>query len=359
VAESGPRFALKRFFSFSRSASTRTLAPTQPALATGVISEGALPGASRRSWIARMRELLHRRYVLFPLMVVVMALAALVEMRTSTAQALVLSRAAAWLTYRVEAGPSKAIRFPRTGPYDERLGYTRLGTFVERLESAGYRVDRQARLSPGLDRLAGWGVALPYREKTSAGLTVLDREEKPLYATRYPEEIYERFEAVPTLLVNTVLFIENRELLDTGHPFRNPVVDWRRLAKAIGVEALGRLGGERHSIGASTLPTQLEKLRHSPDGRTRSPGDKLHQMISASLRAYQGGVQTRAARRQILVDYLDSLPLAAAPGHGEVHGMGDGLRVWYGSTSLRPTRSSKPARGLEAARAASSSVPSV
>ena len=53
-------------------------------------------------------------------------------------------------------------------------------------------------------------------------------------------------------------------------------------------------------------------------------------MISASLRAYQGGVQTRAARRQILVDYLDSLPLAAAPGHGEVHGMGDGLRVWYG-----------------------------
>jgi membrane peptidoglycan carboxypeptidase len=330
VAESGPRFALKRFFSFSRSASTRTLAPTQPALATGVMSEGALPGASRRSWIARMRELLHRRYVLFPLIVVVMTLAALVEMRTSTAQALVLSRAAAWLTYRVEAGPSKAIRFPRTGPYDERLGYTRLGTFVERLESAGYRVDRQARLSPGLDRLAGWGVALPYREKTRAGLTVLDREEKPLYATRYPEEIYERFEAVPTLLVNTVLFIENRELLDTGHPFRNPVVDWRRLAKAIGVEALGRLGGEWHSIGASTLPTQLEKLRHSPDGRTRSPGDKLHQMISASLRAYQGGVQTRAARRQILVDYLDSLPLAAAPGHGEVHGMGDGLRVWYG-----------------------------
>ena len=53
-------------------------------------------------------------------------------------------------------------------------------------------------------------------------------------------------------------------------------------------------------------------------------------MISASLRAYQGGAQTRAARRQILVDYLDSLPLAAAPGHGEVHGMGDGLRVWYG-----------------------------
>jgi membrane peptidoglycan carboxypeptidase len=48
------------------------------------------------------------------------------------------------------------------------------------------------------------------------------------------------------------------------------------------------------------------------------------------LRAYQSGPNTRAARRQIVVDYLDSLPLAAAPGHGEVHGIGDGLRVWYG-----------------------------
>ncbi len=134
-----------------------------------------------------MRELLHRRYVLFPLIAVVLALATLVEVRTSAVQALVLSRAAAWLTYRVEAGPSKAIRFPRTGPYDERLGYTRLAGFVERLEGAGYRVERQARLSPGLDRLAAWGVALPYREKTRAGLAVLDREEKPLYATRYPE----------------------------------------------------------------------------------------------------------------------------------------------------------------------------
>ena len=266
VADSGPRFALKRFLSFSRSASSRGLAPPQAALATGVMSEDLLDGAPPRSWIARMRELLHRRYVLFPLIVVVVALATLVEVRTSAVQALVLSRAAAWLTYRVEAGPSKAIRFPKTGPYDERLGYTRLGSFVERLEGAGYRVERQARLSPGLDRLARWGAALPYREKTRAGLVVLDREEKPVYATRYPEAVYERFEAVPTLLVNTVLFIENRELLDAGHPFRNPVVDWRRLAKAIGVEALGRLGGERHSIGASTLPTQLEKLRHSPDG---------------------------------------------------------------------------------------------
>ncbi|HSE05090.1 MAG TPA: transglycosylase domain-containing protein [Methylomirabilota bacterium] len=305
-----------------------------------------------RPWSARLRELLQRRYVLIPLLALVGGLAALVEMRTSAVQALVLSRVAGALTYRVEVGPSPAIRFPHAGPYDERLGYTRLAGFVERLEAAGYRVERQARLSPGLDRLASWGVAVPYREKTRAGLEVLDREERRLYATRYPEQAYERFEAVPPLIVNTLLFIENRELLDPGHPYRNPVVDWRRLGKAIGIETLGRLGGDRPSIGASTLPTQLEKLRHSPDGRTRSPADKLHQMISASLRAYQGGANTRVARRQIVVDYLDSLPLAAAPGHGEVHGLGAGLRVWYGLdfAATNALLAAKPA-AADAARA--------
>jgi len=46
VADAGSRFTLKRFLSFSRSASPRGLAPTQPALATGVMSEDVL--AARR-----------------------------------------------------------------------------------------------------------------------------------------------------------------------------------------------------------------------------------------------------------------------------------------------------------------------
>jgi membrane peptidoglycan carboxypeptidase len=294
------------------------------------MSEGMVTGTPR-SWSARLGELLLRRYVLIPLVALIAVLAAFVEVRTSVVQALVLSRVAAALTYRVEGGASPAIHFPRSGPYDERLGYTRLGGFVERLEAAGYRVEHQARLSPGLDWLAGWGVAVPYHEKTHTGLEIRDREERRLYATRYPQHVYERFEAVPPLLVSALLFIENRELLDPGQPYRNPVVDWRRLVRAVGVDALGRLGGDQPAIGASTLPTQLEKLRHSPDGRTRTPLDKLHQMMTASLRTYQGGAHTRAARRQIVADYLDSLPLAAAPGHGEVHGLGDGLRVWYGT----------------------------
>src|SRR4029077_7862943 len=62
---------------------------------------------------------------------------------------------------------------------------------------------------------------------------------------------------------------------------------------------------------------------------------------------YQGGATTRATRRQIVVDYLDSLPLAAAPGHGEVHGLGDGLRIWYGTDFLQANAllSTKPVAG--------------
>ena len=34
-------------------------------------------------------------------------------------------------------------------------------------------------------------------------------------------------------------------------------------------------------------------------------------------------------------DYLNNVPLSAVPGHGEVHGMAEGLRVWYGADTKR------------------------
>src|SRR5690606_239752 len=85
------------------------------------------------------------------------------------------------------------------------------------------------------------------------------------------------------------------------------------------------------SAGGSTLATQLEKYRHSPGGRTASPSEKLRQMVSASVRAYQDGAHTLPARQRIVRDYLNSVPLSAAPGHGEVHGLADGLQIWFGA----------------------------
>jgi hypothetical protein len=38
-----------------------------------------------------------------------------------------------------------------------------------------------------------------------------------------------------------------------------------------------------------------------------------------------------AVRRQLVADYLNSVPLAAIAGHGEVNGIGDGLWAVYGA----------------------------
>ena len=52
-------------------------------------------------------------------------------------------------------------------------------------------------------------------------------------------------------------------------------------------------------------------------------------MASASVRAYQHDSDTLSARRQIVVDYINSIPLSAIAGYGEVRGLGDGLWAWY------------------------------
>jgi hypothetical protein len=59
--------------------------------------------------------------------------AAVSEMRSGHFQAGLFSWLARGMTFAVENGPSRAIEFPKTGPYDERLGYTRLPDFISLL----------------------------------------------------------------------------------------------------------------------------------------------------------------------------------------------------------------------------------
>ncbi len=159
----------------------------------------------------------------------------------------------------------------------------------------------------------------------------MDRNAYPLYEFRHPERAYHDYSDIPSTVVNTLLFIENRTLLDPQHPTGNPAVEWQRLSRAMFDYGAHVVNPHHKVIGASTLATQLEKMRHSPRGRTGSASDKVRQMLSASLRAYQYGRVTLIAQQHIVHDYLNSLPLAAAPGHGEVTGLGDGLETWYGA----------------------------
>lgn len=252
------------------------------------------------------------------------------ELKTSRLQSALWRDFGSGAGFSVDAGASDAIRFPHTGPYDERMGYHDLPAFIERLEPQGFAITRQARMSPRLIELQERGLFTPYREKNQAGLTVRDCRNAALLHTRVPQHAYERFEEVPPLLVSALLFIEDRHLLDAQPAQRNPAIDPERLAKAAVEQGLRVFNPGGSATGGSTLATQIEKYRHSPHGRTGSVREKLRQMASASLRAYQGGEDTLARRRQIVVDYLDTVPLAARPGMGEVHGLGDGLWAWYG-----------------------------
>ena len=256
---------------------------------------------------------------------------AIQEMRSSTMQARYFSGLVKELNYKVEPGPSKSIRFPHDSPYDERLGYANLPDYLARLKQRDYEVAAQSRFSPKMMQLSDMGVFTTFREKTRTGLTIYDCRAQPLFTASYPERIYPGFEQAPTALIHSLLFIENRELLDNKYPTRNPAVEWDRLSKAILEKSVSAVGlASSRAAGGSTLATQIEKYRHSPEGRTGSMKDKLQQMVSATLRAYQQGPDTTAVRRQIVVDYLNTVPLSAKPGYGEVNGIGDGMWVWYG-----------------------------
>jgi hypothetical protein len=144
------------------------------------------------------------------------------ELLTSERQARYLAELARQATFHLAPGPSPVVRFPTGGPSDDRLGYTRLPAFVDRLLADKYLFEAQVRLSQRLRQLIDWGVFPLYREKPRAGLRLLDRHGEVVYAAQYPERLYATFEAIPELIVDTLLFIENRELLDPRYPYRNP-----------------------------------------------------------------------------------------------------------------------------------------
>ena len=302
--------------------SSKTVVPTER------VDEAPIPEKPRRS---RVKHGWKAFWLLILIIAIVVGLAASKEMRTSRFQSREISKFAQTLSYELKPGPSDAIHYPGAGPFDLRLGYSSLGEFLPRLLKRDFVVEAQTRFSPALMNYTDRGLFVPYSEKIQAGLSITDCRAAPLYQYHYPQQLYSSFASIPPVVVNSLLFIENRFLLDPRQPLANPAVDWPRFGMAAWSQVAKLLHVPGQSAGGSTLATQLEKYRHSPDGLTVNGAEKIRQMISATVRAYQAGPQTLEARQNIVRDYLNSVPLSAVPGHGEVHGMAEGLRVWYGS----------------------------
>jgi membrane peptidoglycan carboxypeptidase len=248
------------------------------------------------------------------------------EMRTFGFEAYLFHNAARDAAFEVRPGAASWDLPAPAGPYDRRMGYSDLRKSVSLLHAQGFDVVAQARSNEALSRIASVGLFPPYAEKPQAGLHIADRAGAPLFGAIQPTHAYASFDDIPPVLVQSLLYIENRELLDATAPRRNPAVEWDRLLRALWIHTGS--GGP----GGSTLATQIEKFRHSPEGITSSPREKLRQMLSASLRAYRDSEQSMAARRQIVVDYVNGVPLSAVPSGGEVIGLGDGLAAWYGAS---------------------------
>ncbi|MDD3030069.1 MAG: transglycosylase domain-containing protein [Alphaproteobacteria bacterium] len=252
------------------------------------------------------------------------------EIITSEAQAKWFSHYTQKVSFAMEPGSNPAMHYPLWGPYNARLGYQYLPFYTKALAAEDFSVAAQMRGSAMYNTLIGLGLYPPYYPKTTAGLTLYDREGKKLYAASYPQKVFSDFSAIPPLLVQTLLYIENRELLQDGPVTRNPVIEWGRLCYATWGR-LARLFDPRLRVGGgSTLATQIEKFRFSPSGQTTGVGEKLRQIFSASLRVYLDGPDTRKARETIVLDYLNSTPLSARPGFGEINSFGDGLWAWFG-----------------------------
>src|SRR4051794_12781930 len=257
--------------------------------------------------------------------------AAVSELRSGYFQAGLFSRLARGMTFAVEDGPSRALEFPKTGPYDERLGYTKLPYFISSLSVNRYAVDAQARWSPRLERVVKLGAFPIYQEKDKAGLRIFDSNGNVIYGVQSPERAYSNFASVPPVITETLSFIEDRHLFDPGSTERNPAIEWKRL----GLAMAGRIGRvvapQLNQGGGSTLATQIEKFRHSPSGLTGGVGEKMRQMLTASARAYMGGRNTLRRRQEIVTTYLNATPLASMPGYGEVIGVPEALWVWFGT----------------------------
>lgn len=279
-----------------------------------------------------------QRIVIICLIVSIVSALLFLELQTSGIESFVFWAVDRSLGYHLAPGASNKISYPNAGPYDWTLGYAQMPVILLRLKAAGWYIEAQARDSMFYSLLSHAGLYPIYRYKDQAGLKILDRDSNRIYDATQPHHIYRTYGDIPPIVAQTLLFVENRNMLDASHPRRNPAIEWNRLTKAVFDYALHTVNPRQPVIGGSTLATQLEKMRHSPGGRTHSALEKFRQMASATLAAYRDGTATLDAQREIVRNYLNLIPLAASPGYGDVTGLQDGLQVWYGADSNRWNR---------------------
>ena len=252
------------------------------------------------------------------------------EMETSVYQQEYFQNISKGATYSLEPGEAEVTQQAGEGPFDVSRGYSSTQRLIKSMKEDGFKVTAQARTSEAFDAITAQGFNPPYPEKLKAGLTLRDGDGKVVRAYSTPQRVWKTFKEIPEPVVQTLTFMENRELFTPKHRTNNPVVEWDRVAHAGLMYGLSKIGANVDVPGGSTLATQLEKFRHSPHGTTDGLGDKYQQMMSASIRVYRSGSDTMQERERIALHYLNGVPFASQKGYGPVIGMRDALWAYFG-----------------------------
>ncbi|MFN3827676.1 MAG: transglycosylase domain-containing protein [Micavibrio sp.] len=222
---------------------------------------------------------------------------------------------------------------PAQGPFDIRRGYNKFPEYDRNLTKDGKWKLQSA--APWQDRnVFGLRLNLLNDEAPQAGVHILDNTGKSIYKARFPLNVYSSFDDIPPVLIKSLLFVENAELLENHPPEQNPAVEWDRFGKAAFLQAVEAIGIKGNYPGASTAAVQKEKYKYSPNGNTghgfKGHQEKFRQMATATARSYKDGPTTIEARQEIALDYINTIPLSSHPAFGDVEGLGDGLTIWFG-----------------------------
>src|SRR5688500_19254821 len=135
------------------------------------------------------------KFIVFAVLVLLLAAFAIaafvfyLEVQNSTHQARQLSKLADDLRWEMKSGPNDDLHLLQAGPYDVRLGYSRLPIMLQHLAKHGSQVHAQARVSPRMKELVCQGLFIPYREKSRAGLEITAADGQTLYRAMFPARV--------------------------------------------------------------------------------------------------------------------------------------------------------------------------
>jgi membrane peptidoglycan carboxypeptidase len=253
-----------------------------------------------------------------------------VEMKTSYIQSYFFNKYSSKMSYNVKE--NGRIIYPSFGPYNNRLGYTKISNITNKLN---WKTNR-ANWNDSLYNFVKSGYNPPFNEKITTGINIVDKNNLPIISSVRPKRTYETLKDVPDFIVKALSFVENKEILKNGK-YKNPAIDWYRLLLNSKNYLLSKVFNKKVS-GGSTIATQMEKFKFSPNGRTedingkKSSKEKFRQIVSASIRTYRNGRNTENTRKNIIVNFINSVPLGAIPDYGEVIGFGDALWYWFGTS---------------------------